>query len=334
MGDGNDPIKFHFHHCYMRQFGQDGALIQPSNGDYNVNRCFLPSANIYGFTVYAGTAFTRYFSFNVDLRLTTIMCGQPGSTKWAEVEGGEPGNGVDEPCMVHPHSTGHGGGFMGTDRKYYNTHVGSQHTTTIEFVDSTEGAGSALGPDTRGSNCRVFNSIGAVYPGVFDWPNGFSALVMFYTRKNGNNQYDHNVLFKSAGMLVPSKGSNTFAKVNSGSGGGTAYADLSALQSGEGFDLNSVQADPQFVVTPAWASTDPFAANGVYNLGNYLLGASSPARTGGRNLNDQSFPDYDFETPYTWAGGANAPWRGALQPDVPAIEQEVGIVGPQPPEIS
>jgi len=87
-------------------------------------------------------------------------------------------------------------------------------------------------------------------------------------------------------------------------------------------------------VTPAWASSDPFGANGAYNMGNYMLGASSPARTGARNLNDQSFPDYDFETMYTWVGGANVPYRGALDPNIPLIEQEVGVVGPLPPEIA
>jgi hypothetical protein len=114
---------------------------------------------------------------------------------------------------------------------------------------------------------------------------------------------------------------------------GTNYADIAALRSGSGFEQNGTQGDPQFMVTPAYASSDPWAANGAFNLGNYLLAAGSPARTGARNLNDQSFPDYDFETLTTWAGGTNAPWRGALQPEVPVHEQEVGIVGPNPPLI-
>ena len=95
-----------------------------------------------------------------------------------------------------------------------------------------------------------------------------------------------------------------------------------------------MEADPQFLVTPAYASTDPYAAGGAFDMANYLLGPSSPARTGGRNLNDQNFPDYDFETMYTWVGSNNALWRGALQPDVPVHEQEVGVVGPQPPGIT
>ena len=133
-------------------------------------------------------------------------------------------------------------------------------------------------------------------------------------------------------MLAPGTGRNTFMLVVD-EGVINAYADLSALQSAEGFDLNSTQADPQFVVTPTWASSNPYAPGGAFDMANYMLGPSSPARTGARNLNDQNFPDYDFETQTTWAGGTNAPYRGALDPNIPLIEQEVGVVGPPPPAL-
>ena len=68
-------------------------------------------------------------------------------------------------------------------------------------------------------------------------------------------------------------------------------------------------------------------------MASYMLGPSSPARTGARNLDDHSVPDYDFETLTTLAAGTNLPFRGALDPRVPFVEQEVGIVGPSPPEI-
>jgi hypothetical protein len=331
LGNGNAPHKAHFHHSRLLQFGMDGALLGENSNDTNcfiVNRCFMPSAQMYGFTTADDGSKQRHMSFCVDLRLSTLGCGVPNRWKWGY------NNATDNVvAYVHSQSTAHASGARSNhqERKFYNTCVGSQNTNPIELSDSSEGCGSGMGPDSRGTNHRIFNNIGAVYPSPVAWPPGRSNFVVFYTSEGGNSQYNHNILFKSSGMLAPGAGSNTFAKVNAGSGAGTSYADIAALRSGTGFEANGAQTNPQFVVTPAWASSDPY--NGAWRLSNYLLGASSPARTGARNLNDQSFPDYDFQTLTTWAGGTNAPWRGALQPDVPAHEQEVGIVGPLPPLI-
>ncbi len=326
----SDPVKFHFHHCYLRDFGADGGLTSHhGNEDLLVNRCFLPSAVMYGFSTSGGSGVVRNFSFNVDLCLSMFESTSPNKNKYANLS-----EGVDIPYYCHPQSIGHGGAAYNTDRKYHNTHVGSQNTIGVEFFDGHEGCGSGIGPDSRGDNHRVFDCIGAVYPPPVAWPlPGVSSLVGLYSTKNGNNQYDYNVLFKSPDMLDPGFGSNTFFEVNGGSGWGTAYADIAALRSGTGFETHGTQADPQFVVKPAWASTDPFAPHGAFDMSNYMLGANSPARTGGRNLDDQKFPDYDFDALTTWAGGDHASYRGALDPNVPFVEQEVGIVGPEPPEI-
>jgi hypothetical protein len=325
------PIKWHWHHCYIDNCGHDGGMVvRAGNTDWVANRNFIPGACLYGDShTTAGTSL-RHHSFNVDLRLHAMMCTKPGFNKWAGP------NRVNYPCFVHNHNTTHAGASQHPDRKYYNTLIGTQNTYYNEGTNAGEGVGSNIGPDSRGNNHRSFNNIGAVYPSPVAWPGGWSNFVAVYFTTGGNNQYDHNLLFRHGSMLSAGAGSHTFVRVAAGGGSntGTNYADIAALRSGAGFEVNGTQADPQFVVTPAYASSNPYAAGGAFDMANYLLGVSSPARTGARNLNDQSFPDYDFEMLTTWAGGTNAPWRGALQPDVAVHEQEVGIVGPQPPLIA
>ena len=336
--DGGGHLnKLHWHHCRLLQHGvQDGAIVTPA-GSINmmVNRCHQPSSVVTGFSSGGGAGILYHQSFLVDLRLHPATCTKPNFGKWAN-SGNRATVGAGTAAFTAGISIPHGGHSQYTERKYFCTCVGTQNTFPIEMGSAGEGAGSGLGPDTRRGNNRIRNSIGAVYPPPIAWPGGFGSFVAVYSTRDGGNEYDNNLLFKHGSMLAPggANGRNTFMVVTTAqpTPSFTSHASLASLQ-GAGFELNGKSASPQFVVTPAYASTDPHAAGGAFDMGNYMLGPSSPARTGGANLNGQAFPDYDFEVLTTFAGGTNCLFMGALDPSVPLLEQEVGIVGPAPPSL-
>jgi hypothetical protein len=88
--------------------------------------------------------------------------------------------------------------------------------------------------------------------------------------------------------------------------------------------------DPQFVTDPAWAVTSPYRIGGAYDIENYMLESSSPARTGGKELSSFNYVDYDGNTQTTWRNRNG--FRGALDPNIPLLEQEIGPLGPLPSE--
>lgn len=323
--------KLHLIHCLLRNFGSDGANISNGLGDYLMNRCRGELNCPSGISGRSGTLFTCVNSlmFNQAAWVATFG-GSPTQTIYSSLKPGTYNRGVPWFCPVLEISHGNNSGCDG--HHCQSLWIGAHGSIGSNLHGSnTQGAGSGMTPMFCGwsqyklDGSRCFNNIGVLVPSPYAWPVGKSAMVASY-RTDGAMQANFNHIWKVPGTYVAPASGGLTTLLGSGGNTATGRTSMAALFSATGREQNGTEGNPGFGDAPVYPSSDPFAPGGAFDLANYLLQPGGAARTGGSTaLSGHGIKDHDLNTQVTWVGKA---WRGPLAPDVPVIEQRVGILSP------
>ena len=330
------PIKNHFVHCLLRNWGsQDGAFVSSNLGHFVISRSrgeyIVPS----GIAGSSGQLFTITNSILLNHAAYMITWGGgPTQTIYCSTWPGSYESNV--PSLPPGIEIGHGSNSGADGHHAQSLFIGCHSSNGSNlFGGNTQGYGSGMTPGFRGwsnyalTNSKCFNNIGVLVSSPYPSRAGRSACVAGYAG-NPSTPYNFNYVWKVPGTY-PTPGSGgltTFVMGGTGSSA-TGYASLTALASALGHETNGTEGNPGFVGTdPAYPLTSPFVPGGAFDLSRYLLGPGAGARTGGSAaLSSHSIIDYDIYTSVTYAGKL---YRGPLAPDVPMVEQRIGLLCPPP----
>lgn len=336
------------HHSLVRHFGSDGGFVGPTSGNWVFNRNLLIDFVPWGFSISAiASGDHAEIGLNLMIALTTFIGdygGAPRQSKYVNTA-----QGCNHVAPVTPaggRSVLHGQPYhVPPEWLYNNTGVGTNHG---HRTNAYSGSGSHIGPTSfapseTGLGNQVFNSVGVVVPSPYAWPAGVHTIANRYVTQSGvASRYDHNIIWRTpatypTGGAFPSNlncDGLLFLQHDS-EDNNTCYEDSGAgwdqFRSDTGLETHGLRADPEFAIPPRWPATSPYRAGGAYDLANYMLSATSPARTGGKSWLSDGFVDYDGNAGSTWRN-ANG-FRGALDPNIPILEQEIGPLGPVPSEV-
>ena len=322
--------KMHIHHSIINDYGHDGGVSGLPRGDWAFIRSLVTNACPWAWSaVGARSQDHAYFGLNLLLNIATLVCdngGLPLQGKYAFIGNPSSNHGTDVPVSATTNVIYHGGYELFQEWKYNNTAIGTNHHFNPRGDSPLGPAASTVA--SLGAH-RVLNCIGMIVPGPWKWSAGQGQMVARYFDQAAA-VYDYNCLWRALSGW-PTKGTGNdvcVGLVRIEGGSSTVCATTIDALRARGMEAHGINADPQFVVTPSWASSNPLAAGGNYDYANYMLKAGSPARTGGANLASYSFADYDGNTQTIWRN-LNG-FRGALDPNVPMLEQEIGPMGPLP----
>lgn len=355
-----DYVKLHNNH--MRYTGLDGLLVtQTPNTHLTMLRNHMCGSTLAGYCSNSSPKGTFNYGYNLLLNFRPFC---HYHAYWAIVGSGFGNKNSDNAFCGAMRSVFHENAKDCQDHFIYNnTSIGStsgmdQGTAFKNKGDGSfnavvnDGAGAMLWPCTHNERYKTYmqlNNILAVLPNgsLGKWSTddgnaggGSCVAVVMHQNHIGFNaggatsySMDYNMYFRDPGTpnsLQTASGikNNTICYLDS-STSLTEFGteSISAVRSATGQEQNGSIADPKF--TGIWQSGSWAAAqldNALFDIGFWMLQATSPARTGG-NTTSRSWPDVDFQTEITYSGSA---WRGALDPDASAVEQAVGPLGPLP----
>jgi major membrane immunogen (membrane-anchored lipoprotein) len=337
--------KVHIHHSIARHFGANGAFSGNTSGEWAFNRNLLIDFIPYGFSASKiQTGDRAQIGLNLMIAVTTHIGdngGIPLQSKYVDMSSNY--NHVAPVLPTGGRSVLHGSPYhVPTEWLYNNTGIGTNHA---HRTNAMGGGGSQIGPTSfvraGGHGHRVFNSVSVIVPGPWAWPAGAHTVAnRYFTQAGIDNQYDYNIIWRTpavfpiGGALGSSECNGLVLLQIDKEGNYKCYADSNVgwnqFKNETGYEKNGLRMDPQFVTDPAWAVTSPYRIGGAYDIENYMLGSSSPARTGGKELSSFNYVDYDGNTQTTWRNRNG--FRGALDPNIPLLEQEIGPLGPLPSE--
>lgn len=324
-------------HCRLRNTGQNGATVSPIfSGEFHFLRSELWDGSLFGWT---GGSIADPGNCYIGNSLLSNIRPVVQTNGWYASD-------VSLDNQYYPVSVTVSHGSSTEPEifaRYQCTGLGAHDHHGDNVPGFNYGNGTGLGASSGGNmtstaTYKAYNNIAAVYAasGPGEALNGYSgethiALLAEPTgvgMNAGQLDWDYNHYFRDdMSAFIPSSGNNfdTFATVVDSGGTANEVADLAGIQANSSFEDNGSEGDPQFSTTPDTTVDDPTWRT----LSRWTLQAGSPAASGGNtSLSGQGWPDIDVDdTEFTYDGYV---WRGALEPDVPVVEQQIGPLGRLP----
>lgn len=325
-------VKNHFAHCCMRRWGSDGAMISLDLGSLVIARSrgdlICPSG-------ISGEGGSDNICQIVNSIVFTAAAWVGTRTSPAlDIYAHPSSNDRRAPFWQPSRQIEHGSNTGAREFNAQSLFIGPSGTGNTEaFSSPRQGSGSGMTPEYMGWSQtayanRVFNNIGVLVPTAYAWPVYAYGTAVAYYRTDGSPVYDFNHLWKKPGTYPAITGGiNNYLVAGNSRTTPVGYATLAAMQAATSIEDNATDGDPLFEGNdPSYAAADPTAVGGAFDPANYRLAVGSPCRSGGgTGLGSHGITDYDLNTPVTYVGQA---WRGPLVPDVPMVEQRLGILGP------
>lgn len=334
--DGGQPADIKFHFVRARFVGNDGAITGDApTGEVHFLRGEWWENSIFGWSSTSANPGDAY----VGLSMISHVRPCKHLNGWYATD-------VPQDSQFWPLSqtVGHGSATHPENVARYNcTGIGAHDHAGDNVPGTNYGNGTGLGVSSGGNmtataTYKAYNNIAAVYAhsgqGIANQGyNGDTHVALLAEPTGvgmnaGQLDWDYNHYFRDdMTAFIPSGGNNfdTFATVIDTGGVTNEVADLAGIQANSSFETNGSEGDPLFSTTPDTSVDDPT----WQTLSRWTLQVGSPAATGGNTaLSGQGWPDVDVDgTEFTYPGYS---WRGALEPGVPAVEQQIGPLGPLP----
>ena len=338
---GGKAVYIKFHQCALLYWGMDGSLIcePPSESiEYIRTQIFegtftgMKSAPALDGNLYVGYCLINnfrpfmhengYWDLNIP-QGNQFVCASP--------------------------DVGHESNYRACERTflYNNTAIGAHNHRKGQTSKDTGGSLTFVAANGSGAGLHPWvwnrsqlewmsrNNILAVRPngslgdsaGTTGGPSGDShvGLVLHadhigYAVGGATYSCDYNVYHRGAGM--PTVGSSGVVTTVNAGGIETARNSITDVRNDTGQENNGSIADPLFVGSwDAGKLDSELHANAFW-----CLQSGSPAASGGDTTN-RTWPDMDFGTAVNYEGNS---WRGCMDPDATAVEQQVGPLGPMP----
>ena len=333
-GQGMQSPKWH--HCTFVNCGLDGLLVcGVPKSVTEIIRSQLLNSTVSGWAGGTNTIAAMHYIGNLEVRMV------PGyaSHRAAHVKTTSSGPPTALDCdyvpmsLEAPHGGVGGGGEPAPWFRCQNSILGTQRHR--QSSTASQGTGATLSPH-RANQLMEFghlwwaqNNIAAVYPSAsgYLWDSSDPAVgardsfVTYVLESTGGfSHIDYNHYYRDS--LMPNTGRSTLATVYVYNGSAINCADIAAIRAASAAEDHGTSG------SPGW--TFDFPSDGpdrdLYRPDNFLISVTNTAASGGNTgLSAQAMHDYDGNAQITYPGYS---WRGCFVPGVPAVEQEVGPLGP------
>lgn len=336
-----DYANMTLHNCIIEVCATDGGLVGGPNDTLDPQMRFVRNVwrayTIFGPTYAASfkdalNANTCWFAYNVfvhsyyDMFVAGDLELDNGSEYSQSAYGNGDGRFIHRPIIAHGKISADDPSRGGMGKQYYyNTCIGGESGQSDYYAAAMMGDRNGWqGWGNGQGRSKGYNNIATVYDkGGEIHGTGAYALAALLDTHVADSFFDGNHYYVDPGISgISTVGIAAVWWQQDNTNNSVAFAaDLAALRSLTGnhsqaqtYEANGTEGDPGFVSVPTWPEP--------YDISTYMLDTGSVCRTGAVDISGETWAeDIDANATVTLK---HRPHRGALDPDVPLIEQEIG----------